>query len=101
MEDRSDPRSARRPDLRLLVALAICIAGLALACAIGSLSIAARPGARPLRLDSPPIGRHTYSIWVLPCDRFNPGQIIFGRDLYLFSRYPPPGLAIPLAPACP
>jgi hypothetical protein len=47
------------------------------------------------------IGGHGYSLWLLPCDAFNPGQIILGRDLWIFSRYPPPGIAIPLAPACP
>ncbi|NTV62632.1 MAG: hypothetical protein HGA65_03715, partial [Oscillochloris sp.] len=52
-------------------------------------------------LDTPPIGGHVYSLWVLPCDAFNPGQIILGHNLMVYSRYPPPGFSVPLAPTCP
>lgn len=87
---------------RLPVILAVLVGLLALACVFGALRVAARPGAGAIRLDSPMIGGHAYSIWVLPCDPWNPGQVVIGRDLWVFSRYPPPGLLnIPLAPACP
>jgi hypothetical protein len=74
---------------------------LLLACALAGFAATSRPGARRWQIDSPPIGGHSYSLWVLPCDRFNPGQILLGRDLMIFSRYPPPGISIPLAPPCP
>jgi hypothetical protein len=82
-------------------ALATALIILLLACALAGFAATGRPGARRWQLDSPMIGGHAYSLWVLPCDAFNPGQIILGRDLWIFSRYPPPGIAIPLAPACP
>jgi hypothetical protein len=92
--------SARSPRL-IAIAIAITLAVLVLACGLAAFAASARPGSQPWRLDSPIIGGHGYSLWLLPCDRFNPGQIILGRDLWIYSRYPPPGLSIPLAPACP
>jgi hypothetical protein len=85
----------------MIIVLVAAFAVLLLACGLAAFAASARPGAQVLRLDSPIIGGHGYSLWLLPCDEFNPGQIILGRDLWIYSRYPPPGLAIPLAPACP
>lgn len=87
---------------RLPVILAVLVGLLALACVFGALRVAVQPGAAAIRLDSPMVGGHVYSLWVLPCDPWNPGQVVIGRDLWMFSSYPPPGLLkIPLAPACP
>jgi hypothetical protein len=87
---------------RLSVILAVLVGLLVLACVLGGLRVAVQPGAAAIRLDSPPIGGQVYSLWVLPCDSWNPGQIVIGRNLWVFSSYPPPGLLnIPLAPACP
>ncbi len=83
------------------IAIAATLAGLLLACGLAAFTASARQGAQPWQLDSPIIGGHGYSLWLLPCDEFNPGQIILGTDLWIYSRYPPPGLSIPLAPACP
>ncbi|NNJ12897.1 hypothetical protein EKD04_021450 [Chloroflexales bacterium ZM16-3] len=82
-------------------ALAAALIILLLACALAGFAATSRPGARSWQLDSPMIGGHSYSLWVLPCDAFNPGQLLLVRDAMLFSRYPPPGIAIPLALACP
>jgi hypothetical protein len=83
------------------IAAAVGLLSLILACALAGFLSTSRPGARRWELDSPVIGGHVYSLWVLPCDAFNPGQAIFSRDLMIFSRYPPPGLSIPLSPSCP
>lgn len=85
----------------IAVVVTVALAVLLLACGMAAFVASARPSAQPWRLDSPIIGGHGYSLWLLPCDAFNPGQIILGRDLWIYSRYPPPGLTIPLAPACP
>jgi hypothetical protein len=85
-------------------ALAIAGATLLLLILLGALAVSqiAASGSSPaLRLDSPAIGGHTYSLWVLPCDRFTPGLIMVGRDLYIFSVYPPPGPKLTHAPPCP
>jgi hypothetical protein len=85
-------------------ALALVGAALLILLLLGALAagqIVANPMARALRLDSPPVAGHTYSLWVLPCDGFTPGLIMVGRDLYIFSVYPPPGPKLFLAPPCP
>jgi hypothetical protein len=85
-------------------ALAVGIAALLLILLLGALAIggvAANRGAGAIRLDSPPVGGHIYSLWLLPCDAFTPGLVMVGRDLYIFSSYPPPGPKLFLAPACP
>ncbi|MBX0330277.1 hypothetical protein K2Z83_21660 [Oscillochloris sp. ZM17-4] len=86
---------------RAAVAAGAALLILLLACALAGFAATGRPGARRWQLDSPAVGGHVYSLWLLPCDALNPGQILFVRDAMIFSRYPPPGLAIPLAPACP
>jgi hypothetical protein len=85
----------------IAVAVAVALALTLLACGLTAFAATARPGSQPWRFDSPIIGGHSYSLWMLPCDRFNPGQIILGHNLWMYSRYPPPGMSIPLAPACP
>lgn len=85
-------------------AAAALIAGLLLlllTCALAGFAATSRPGTGRIWGVDTPIGRHIYSVWLLPCDQINPGQILLGRDLMIYSSYPPPGLKIPLAPACP
>jgi hypothetical protein len=92
------PRSCRR------AALAASAGALALAALLACLTLrwaVSRPASPALRLDSPPIAGHVYSLWVLPCDAFSPGQAMVGRDLWIFSSYPPPGPKLILAPPCP
>ncbi|NTW02997.1 MAG: hypothetical protein HGA19_17230 [Oscillochloris sp.] len=91
----------RRSSRVIVFSVVAGLVALILACALVGFLSASRQGQRHWQIDSPLIGGHIYSAMLVPCDRFNHGQIIFGRDLMIFSRYPPPGLSIPLAPACP
>lgn len=84
-----------------IAALTASILILLVACALAGFAATGRSGLGHHQIDLPPIGGHMYSIWLLPCDPFIPGQILFGRDLMIYSRYPPPGLSIPLSPPCP
>jgi hypothetical protein len=85
-------------------ALAAAGAALLLALLLAALTIrqlTASPTTRAIRLDSPALGGHVYSLWLLPCDAFSPGLIMAGRDLYIFSSYPPPGPKLILSAPCP
>jgi hypothetical protein len=86
---------------RLLVALAALLLMLLLVGGLALRQAVANPAQRAIWLDSPPIGGHIYSLAVLPCTPFSPGVIVMGRDLRIFSSYPPPGPKLPLAPPCP
>ncbi|NTV65318.1 MAG: hypothetical protein HGA65_17550, partial [Oscillochloris sp.] len=90
MKKTSD-RSLRTAILAVTIGLLILL----MACAISGFMATSRPNARRWMLDTPPIGGHVYSLWVLPCDAFNPGQIILGHNLMVYSRYPPPGFSVP------
>ncbi|WP_129631353.1 hypothetical protein [Candidatus Oscillochloris fontis] len=89
------------PTRPVLIALSLGLVLLLSLCGLSGFLITRNPNGRHLSFDTPPIAGHVYSIWLLPCDAYNPGQIILGRDLMIYSRYPPPGFSIPLAPMCP
>jgi hypothetical protein len=92
----------RRRRNRWITVFTVLVVGVVLiSCSAGLVAVAARPGTQAWQLNSPPVGGHIYSLWLVPCGATHPGQLILGRDLPLFSRYPPPGLTLPLAPACP
>ena len=96
-------RPMRSDDARRIVAASLG-AALLLLLVLGATGLGratGQPGARPRWYHSPPIGRHIYSLGLLPCTATEPGRLLVGRDIIALSVYPPPGWSLPTAPPCP
>ena len=82
----------------------LLVAGLVLTILLvgaSTIVVATGPGRQVREFGLPLGGGHRLMAMLIPCTATQPGRLIIGRDLFLSSRFPPPGLVVPAARPCP